>query len=1053
MQIKNGKLKTTVRMTVVMVFILATLLTATLAIGMHYYFGNKLAREATTQLFTQASSDIASALGTFGAGNATTLRLLRDNPELFHAGSKMEILETFAGVLSAEALLYGIYVGRPDGSLLQLINLDSQVQARRVHRAVPTDHWLVVSVEAGGTGPVRRLEYYDADFSLRVAREEPTNYDASKRPWYTGAMNSPQVYRSDVYLFSQLQEPGRTVAQRIGDTGMVIGLDFTLAAISDWLRDQNAGRLGDVYVYRKDGFLAATTAEDQVADARPESERLELSAEEQALVEAQSPLTVSNEMDWPPFDYAVTGQPTGYSIDIMRLVADMTGLEMDFVNGLTWGELSAEFRAGKIDLLQSVLLTEDNARWGTPTQAYFSLPYAIVTPPGRNPVRSPADLAGQELAIPAGWSVIPIIRERFPDVSVVEVGSIVEALKQVQNGEIAAALDSEEILRYVEQHYFISGLQYHTDLSFGDGAVPDQLHMLLDEDSADLRPLIDRAIKAITPEHREQLRARWLDYEQAVGAARSDTVPIEAMINIAGNPDLQGRLVETRYREEPHFLFVAPTEESPDNLIYAVLVPQAKVMAPLMDKVLLSIYITGGFLLLLLPLSWLFASPIVTPVRQLALENDKIRLREYDSVIRVRSRIKEIDELSESMVEMVEAIQAHEQAQRELMDSFIQLIAQAIDDKSAYTGGHCERVPELALMLADSASRSDLPAFRDFDLSDRERWREYRIAAWLHDCGKITTPEHVVDKGSKLETIYNRIHEVRMRFEVLWRDAEIAYLKGLLENPADEPRLRETLECERKRLQDDFRFVADCNVGGEFLDPDAQQRLRDIARITWQRHFDDRLGLSPVDELRLPDTPPPALPATEPLLADKPEHIIQRDRSTDYPPEFGIRMDVPEHLYNLGEVYNLSVSRGTLTAEDRFKINEHMISTIKMLESLPFPEELKNVPRYASTHHETMKGSGYPRKLPGEALSIPERLLAVADVFEALTASDRPYKKAKPVSVAIDILHKMVLDDHIDRDSFELFLREGVYRRYAERFLAPEQIDDVDVARYLNHAA
>ncbi len=160
-------------------------------------------------------------------------------------------------------------------------------------------------------------------------------------------------------------------------------------------------------------------------------------------------------------------------------------------------------------------------------------------------------------------------------------------------------------------------------------------------------------------------------------------------------------------------------------------------------------------------------------------------------------------------------------------------------------------------------------------------------------------------------------------------------------------------------------------------------------------------------------------------------------------------MDIPEHLYNLGEVYNLSISRGTLTAEDRFKINEHMISTIKMLESLPFPQELKNVPRYASTHHETMRGSGYPRKLSGDELSIPERMLAVADVFEALTASDRPYKKAKPVSEALDILHRMVLDNHIDRDCFELFVREEVYLQYARQYLDPAQIDTVDVSKYL----
>ena len=192
-----------------------------------------------------------------------------------------------------------------------------------------------------------------------------------------------------------------------------------------------------------------------------------------------------------------------------------------------------------------------------------------------------------------------------------------------------------------------------------------------------------------------------------------------------------------------------------------------------------------------------------------------------------------------------------------------------------------------------------------------------------------------------------------------------------------------------------------------------------------------------------------SVPVTEQLLSNKPEHIIKRTRPAEYPAQLGINMDIPEHLYNLGEIYNLSISRGTLTAEDRFKINEHMITTIKMLEGLPFPDELKNVPRYASTHHETMSGSGYPRRLPGEALSVPERILAVADVFEALTASDRPYKKAKSVSVAIDILHKMVLDNHIDKDCFELFIRSKVYLHYAKKFLAPEQVDLVDESKYM----
>ena len=231
---------------------------------------------------------------------------------------------------------------------------------------------------------------------------------------------------------------------------------------------------------------------------------------------------------------------------------------------------------------------------------------------------------------------------------------------------------------------------------------------------------------------------------------------------------------------------------------------------------------------------------------------------------------------------------------------------------------------------------------------------------------------------------------------------------------------RQQLDRIRDKLQQDFAFVAQCNVGGEFLDEEKQDRLRAIAETTGN-------GISVIASACHPSRnccqrkTKKQLPTTEQLLSDKADHIVEREQSTNYPPELGIDMEVPEHLYNLGEVYNLSISRGTLTAEDRFKINEHMISTIKMLESLPFPDELKNVPRYASTHHETMRGSGYPRKLHGAELSIPERILAIADIFEALTASDRPYKKAKPVSVAIDIMHTMAMENHIDRDCFELF--------------------------------
>jgi HD-GYP domain-containing protein (c-di-GMP phosphodiesterase class II) len=387
-------------------------------------------------------------------------------------------------------------------------------------------------------------------------------------------------------------------------------------------------------------------------------------------------------------------------------------------------------------------------------------------------------------------------------------------------------------------------------------------------------------------------------------------------------------------------------------------------------------------------------------------------------------------------------------AQNELIDAMVRILAGAIDAKSAHTGGHCERVPQLAMMLAEEACRVDSGPLADFRFASADEWREFRIGAWLHDCGKVTTPEHIVEKATKLEVIHNRIHEVRLRFEILRRDAEIARLQARLDG-ADPAAADAVFAASVRELEDDFAFVAGCNIGGETLAGAAVERLHAIAGRHWLRHFDDRLGLSNEELARVEMLPAAALPVQERLLADKPHHLIPRPASPGLDPAYGFRMAVPEHLYNQGELYNLSVSRGTLTVEDRYKINEHIMQTIVMLEQLPLPKNLRRVPEYAGTHHETLRGSGYPRGLSREQLSVPARIMAIADIFEALTACDRPYKKAKTLSESIAILAQLKESDHIDPDLFDLFLTTGLYRRYGERYLKPEQMDDIDVAAYI----
>ncbi|MBF0189470.1 MAG: hypothetical protein HQL50_16225, partial [Magnetococcales bacterium] len=324
--------------------------------------------------------------------------------------------------------------------------------------------------------------------------------------------------------------------------------------------------------------------------------------------------------------------------------------------------------------------------------------------------------------------------------------------------------------------------------------------------------------------------------------------------------------------------------------------------------------------------------------------------------------------------------------------------------------------------------------------------------AWLHDCGKVTTPEYVVDKASKLETIYNRIHEVRMRFEVLIRDAWVDYYKALADHPDAKETLAETRDTTITALRDDFAFIAECNVGGEFMADEKIERLNAIAQRTWTRHLDNRIGLSQLETQRMERTSAPTLPVEEPLLSDRPDHIIERPVPAEHyfgDNALGFTSPVPEHLYNLGELYNLSIKRGTLSEEDRFKINEHVIETIRMLNLLPFPDHLKRVPEYAGNHHETMIGSGYPRGLTADQLTIPERIMGLADIFEALTAADRPYKTPKTLTQALKIMTFMIKDGHLDSDLFELFLKSGVFRDYADTYLRADQIDDVKIDAFI----
>jgi len=378
------------------------------------------------------------------------------------------------------------------------------------------------------------------------------------------------------------------------------------------------------------------------------------------------------------------------------------------------------------------------------------------------------------------------------------------------------------------------------------------------------------------------------------------------------------------------------------------------------------------------------------------LKNHKDKVIGVLQLINSKKDGKIID-FSNELVDLVEALSSQASValtnqllideQKELFRSFIKLVAEALEKKDLVTGGHCNRVPVLTMMIAEEINSDKTGLFKNFMFSDDELDELY-VAGWLHDFGKVATPEYIMNKSTKLEGLYDKIDEIKFRFEILKRDIKLKYYKDLINKKG----LDSSIEFDIKldNIDNDLKFLEKSNLGGEFMDESLQQRIKEIAK----------------------------------------QHIIVDGKS--------------KPILDDEEIDFLTISRGTLSVNDRKIMEDHVVLTYDLLSKLPYPDHLKEVPFYAGCHHEKINGKGYPNGYSGDKLPLQARIIAIADVFEGLTAPDRPYKQGYKLSKALGILKYMVNDGEIDEDLFHLFITKKLYLKYANKMVAHNPIDDIN---------
>ena len=913
-----------------------------------------------------------------------------DTPPVSESGMEHPAYLFFSHMLHKYSAFYSVYIGLSGGSFFQVINTENRPLVKEAHNAPENTSLILRTIFIQKDFRIQTFTFLDTQGEiLHRDTSDDFEYDPRVRTWYQDALKYNEPVLSTPYLFNSLKKPGITVSCKIPGNSGVVGIDLTIAQLASFVSDQKISENGGIALFTNEKQELACS--DEIKDFLGSIDESEVNS-------------------------------AGFYAEPVELMHENILFQSEVWHTAVNRDLVFMATAPLSDFMKEAVTMQNKI-------LLFSLLILIVTIPVVVFLSKRLALALQELTADAElvgqMNFTGELKIKTPIYEFNKLASGFEVMKTTISERTARLHKTLEKLEMLVDMGIAMSAEFNIDklsemilsgakkLTYAEGG---SLYLLdRDEKTLEFKIVLNDA----------------LGFSQGGTSGNSITMHPVLLYNEDGS--------ENHYNVVTNTYFSKKTLNIPDaydNEKYD--------FSGTKEFDSLNNYKSVSFLTVPLKLR---GSKKVLGALQLINAKDPLT--------------GEITAFPESIHGFVEALSSSASVaiqnwnlidrQKKLFDDLVKFVASAIDAKSPYTGRHCARVPVIAKMLSEAAEKSGDDPFKDFSLDVFQK-REFETAAWLHDCGKVTTPEYVVDKATKLETIYNRIHEIRTRFEVLLRDARIEKYEAVLAGKDPETAESELLERERE-LHADFSYIAECNIGSEYMSDERLEKLRIIASREWFRYFDNSLGLSWAEAKRhnsLDEGLEEVYPVREFLISDRREQIIEREdcvqKSYD---EYGFKFEVPEYLYDRGELYNLSIRKGTLSVEERFKIDEHVAQTIIMLEQLPFSEDLKNVPRYAGSHHETADGFGYPRKLTRDELSIPQKILAVSDIFEALTSVDRPYKKDKTLSEVVDIMYKMKESRHIDPDIFNLLLTSGVYLEFGKKYLKPEQLDEVDISNYL----